>query len=161
MKFILSSFFLFVLAPCNAPKNVVNSKAEVDNSKVVITYHQSPCFGKCPVFTMTINGANKTIIYSGQSNVSKIGKFTKSIENDSITKLVEAFDNAHFFDLNDKYLGNIVDFPSTTISFTDKDRTKTVEERAVAPKELKVIEKLLSEIANSEGWKKEEEEAEH
>ena len=157
MKFIPFSILLLFLAPCNSPKTIAKSQTEDDNSKVKIVFSKSPCFGKCPVFTMTISGTTKTVTYEGKQNVKKIGTYTKTISNDSISKLVKGFESAHFFDLDDKNSAYIPDLPSTFITFSNNGKTKTVEESTNKPSPLNDLEKQLTEIANSEGWQKAEE----
>ena len=156
MKFILYSIFLFFLSPCNHPKSLSAANSVTDNSSIVITYRQTACFGKCPVASMTINGSTKTITYSGQMNVEKQGKYSKAISNEELDKLVAAFAKAKFETLNEKYMGQISDFPSVIITFTKDGKTKSVEDRKAGPAELVDLENLLKDIADSSGWKKEE-----
>ena len=156
MKFIPFSILLLFLAPCNSPKTIASSQSSNDNSKVEIRFSKTACFGKCPVFTMTVSGAAKTITYTGKQNVKKLGTFTKPISNDSITILVREFDNIHFFDLNEKNMSGIPDLPSIITSYSNNGKTKTVEESTNKPSVLGNLEKILTEIANSEGWQKTE-----
>jgi hypothetical protein len=153
MKFFIYSLSILLLAPCNN-KNVSNAKNTQDNSKVMITYQRTPCFGKCPAFTMTINGANKTITYTGKSNVAKLGNYTKPISDDQLSMFVAAFDNADFFNFKDKYDSNITDVPSKYIGYTKDGRAKNIEDMIGAPGELRDLEKLLDTIADSDGWVK-------
>ena len=155
MKLFLYSIIIFLLGPCHKPSATANSAKE-DYSKVNFSFQRTPCFGKCPAFTMDINGSTKTITYKGRSNVDKIGTYTKAITDDEIAALVKAFDNAHFFEFNDKYKGNMTDLPSTFTSYTNGSKTRKIEDMNGAPAELRELEKLLDTIANSDGWKKDE-----
>ncbi len=157
MKIILYSISILLIASCNSPKSAEKARPNTDNSGVTIVYQQTACFGKCPVFTMTVKGESKMMWYNGQQNVSKMGLYTKSILNDSITKLVSMFDKANFFDLNDKYMSTVTDFPSAIITYTKNWQTKKIEDRHDGPPQLKEIEKLLFDISKSDGWEKREE----
>ena len=156
MKLLMYSFFVLLIAPCNSSKKL--AKAEDPNtnknSKVVISYQATPCFGRCALFTLTINGETKTATYLGTQNIEKIGTFTKPITEKELDALVKAFDDAKFTTLNDEYLGNITDFPIKIISYTVNGKTKQIKERSGAPEELIHLEKVLLDYANSEGWKK-------
>lgn len=154
MKLIITSIILF-LGTCKGSKETVSSVPVQDNSKIIITYQRGACMGRCPDYTMSINGEKKTIDYTGRGNVEKMGIYTKPISDAELTKLVEAFKAADFYSLDDKYLGVITDFPSRYITYSRDGVVKKVQDRSGAPDKLKVLEKLLDEIADStEGWTK-------
>jgi hypothetical protein len=155
MKVLLFSFFLLVVAPCNSSKKAAQTQ-EKDYSKITIIYKTTPCFGRCPIYTLTINGETKTATFEGQKHTEKIGTYTKSISNTELDTFIKAFEDAQFFSLNDEYLGEIVDFPIKYITYTNNDKTKKIKERSGAPKALTDLEKSLNDYANSEGWKKTE-----
>ncbi len=155
MKYILYSAII-LFASCNkTSKSATTSTApsKPDVSKVVITYSATACFGKCPCFTMTINGGTQTITYEGVQNVEKIGTFTKKYDADSIAALVKAFDQAKYFELKDSYLGQIVDYPSVITSYTNNGKTKKITDRQGAPAELRQLESLLFIISNGKGYR--------
>jgi hypothetical protein len=155
MKFILLSSFLFLLAPCNGQKKTTSSQGQTNDLKtVMITYHQTVCFGKCPAFTLTINGEKKMAAYHGEANVDKIGDYEKSISENQLNDLIAAFEKYHFFDLKDSYKSEATDFPSKFTTYTVDGKTKKVEDMYDAPSDLKALEKLLENFANSEGWTK-------
>jgi hypothetical protein len=160
MKTLLYSLTILLFASCNSHKKTASTSAPVpliDYSKLSITYQRTPCFGKCPTYTLTINGATKTAIYKGEQNIEKIGMFTKPITEEEIKQFVDAFEKANFNGLNDAYLGEISDFPMDIITYSDKGKTKTVKDRDGAPAQLKVLEKTLNDFANTtEGWVKSE-----
>jgi hypothetical protein len=157
MKFILYSSFLLLLAPCNGPKQTTASNPENTSDKIktiVIGYQKTVCFGKCPAFTMTINGQNNKVTYQGDSNVNKIGTYEKSISDEDLARLSDAFEKYKFFELKDEYNGEMTDLPSKYISYSFDGKSKKVKDRYNAPVELRELEKLLDAIADSEGWEK-------
>ena len=156
MKFILSSIFLVLLAPCNQSKNISSSKT-IDNSKVNIVYQCGACFGRCPEYILTISGEKKTATFKGIKNTEKIGTYTKTISDKELSDFVSAFENEKFNSLENEYLGTITDFPIKAISYTNNGSTKLIKERSGAPEVLISLEKLLKEYAESaDGWKKSE-----
>ncbi|MCW3071568.1 MAG: hypothetical protein JWO44_1458 [Bacteroidetes bacterium] len=157
MKFILYSTFVLLLAPCNASKKTAaaGTPAKADKTKtIVITYEKTVCFGKCPAFTMSISGETKKALYKGDSNVEKLGNYEKSISENELTKLADAFEKYKFFDMKDEYTSMITDVPSKYITYTIDGKSKKIKDRYNAPAELKEIEKLLDAIADSGGWEK-------
>ena len=154
MKLLMYSFFLLLIAPCNSSKKLAKTEEANKYSKVMITYQTTPCFGRCAIYTLTINGETKTATYLGTQNTEKIGTYTKPVTEKELEALVKAFQDAKFNSLNDEYLGNITDFPIKIITYTDNGQTKKIKERSGAPEELIHLEKVLIEYGNSEGWKK-------
>ena len=94
--------------------------------------------------------------FIGTANTEKIGTYTKPITSKELDDFVIAFETAQFYALNDEYLGNITDFPTKYITYTNHGKTKKVKDRSGAPQELAALEKTLNNFANSEGWKKTE-----
>ena len=157
MKFILYSTFLLLLAPCNASKKTAAADTTKANDKlktIVITYEKTACFGKCPVFTMTISGEKMKVMYNGNSAVDKIGNYEKNITEEELIKLKDAFEKYDFFGMKDEYSSQITDVPNRYVGYTFDGKTKKIKDRYNAPAELKEIEKLLDGIADSEGWEK-------
>ena len=153
MKLLLYSIFLVFLAPCNKEKSI--AKTTDNNSSVVITFQTTACFGKCPIFTLTIKGEDKTAVFKGVENTEKIGMYSKPITTKELGEFVKAFEDAKFNSLDDEYLGHITDFPIKTITYTKDGKTKKVRERSGAPVELTNLVKMLNAYAISEtGWKK-------
>ncbi|HEX8515654.1 MAG TPA: DUF6438 domain-containing protein [Bacteroidia bacterium] len=156
MKFILYSSFLLLLAPCNAPKTSATSTAGSGNNlkTMIIGYEKTVCFGKCPAFTLTINGETNKASYKGDSNVEKMGSYEKNISDEDLAMLSEVFEKNKFFELKDEYDGAMTDLPSKYVSFSYNGKSKKIKDRHNAPAELKEIEKVLDAIADSEGWEK-------
>jgi len=151
MRILLYISILILSYSCNPPKKVTKSQGE--NDSPVITLQKTMCYGKCPVYTITIHG-NGQSVYVGKKNVDKIGKYEKRLEKVEATNLIKAFEEANFFDFQDEYTAKITDLPTTYITFSSKGKTKKIRDYYGAPEELKKLEKLVEDIANSEGWTK-------
>lgn len=154
MKIILYAFIAILFGPCNSSKKIAASTNNSDYDKLEIIYQRTVCFGRCPVYTLTINGASQLATYKGEQNTEKLGTYTKKITSEDLKQWVEAFEKANFNSLNDEYLGMITDFPIKYISYSNKGKTKKIKERSGAPKELTDLEKMLDAFAESEGWTK-------
>lgn len=155
MKIFLTSVVALILGQCHQSKELTSGKIEKqdDLSKVEIVYQTTPCFGKCPVYSLTIHGSNKTMTFSGSKNTDKVGEFTKPVTEEQLKDLIKAFEAADFCNLEEKYLGQVVDFPSQYTSYTCNGKTKKVQDRSGAPEKLHQLEAKLKEIAESkDGW---------
>lgn len=152
MKLFISSVLLLLLAPCNSEQKL--SSTTDDFSKTIIIYAETPCFGECPIFNMTLDGATMLATYKGEANTSKIGTYTKSISNTEFSRFMEALDKANFNKLDNEYMGRVPDFPIREITVTTNGKTKKVRNRSEAPPELGELEQVFKTFANTDGWNK-------
>lgn len=152
MKFLISSVLLLLLAPCNSEQKL--SSTSEDYSKTVIVYAETPCFGECPIFSMTLDGAKMLATYKGEANIPKIGTYTKSISNTEFAKFMDALEKARFNKLDNEYMGRVPDFPIKEITVTTDGKIKKVRDRSEAPPELGELEEVFKNFANTDDWTK-------
>jgi len=146
---ILALLILFAFS-CKTTKKI-NEKSDY----VVFTFRKTECKGKCPAYYMEIF-SNGKVTFVGTKNVEKIGKYIKQIEIREVENLISQFENAKFNKFENEYTSLITDLPTTYISFTNNDTTKTIRDYYGAPQELKNLEFLLENIVNSDNWSKSE-----
>ena len=154
MKLFISSLLLLVFA-CNSEQKL-SSSATDDFSKTVIIYAETPCFGECPIFSMTLDGAKMLATFKGEANTPKIGVFTKPISNTEFARFIDALDKARFNKLDEEYMGRVPDFPIREITVMRNGKTKKVRNRSEAPPELGELEQVFKTFANTDGWNKSE-----
>lgn len=116
-----------------------------------IKMQKNPCFGKCPVYTLTIHKGG-IATFDGRKFVEKYGIYTKVLSKKEYKKIKKAFNAANFWTLDDDYPSNISDLPKTRLSFTKDGKTKTVVGDIRRPKVVKDLDKMMAEIGNSDGW---------
>ena len=120
--------------------------------KLVMSIKHTPCFGKCPDYELQIY-SNGLVYYDGGRFSARLGKMHKKITKKEVKDLVEKFNNAKFFEFNDKYTAQVTDMPTTYISFYDHGKSKTITDYYDAPPALRHLEMLLNAYAdNDEGW---------
>jgi hypothetical protein len=145
MQNILLALLLIISTSCKTGKH---NKPETAHFEL----RKTPCFGTCPEFTMTFDLSGKAL-YTGLTNVTKKGDYSKTFKPEEVRKAIDAFEAANFWGFNDKYVDQgVSDMPSTYIYFEHNGRTKRIEDQFNSPKELKALERLLEDMANSEGW---------
>jgi hypothetical protein len=147
MRFAL----IFLIAACIACKTGKRSKQSFESSVIVL--EKTACYGKCPVYMITIYGTGKAE-YEGKKNVKKLGRYEKQLSRDETMKLFRAFDASNFSDFQSEYDTGATDVPSTLISFLHRGYKKNIKDRMGAPEELKNLERMVEAIAESEGWTK-------
>ncbi len=99
-----------------------------------ITLERTPCYGKCPAYTLALDG-DGNVKYLGKRFVDIPGMQTAKIQPEQMTELLRAFAAIHFFDLQDKYVDLCTDNPTEFISLTLKGRTKRIENYFCGPGE--------------------------
>ena len=128
-------------------------------SDLLVALERGPCFGTCPVYSLTIS-ADGSVRFDGMQFVEAQGERTASITREQLQVLVDAILSADFFALQDSYIVSATDLPSITTTVTLEGRTNSIYHYGVgcgtdldtAPPQLCEIEALLEGIPVSNGW---------
>jgi hypothetical protein len=83
------------------------------------------CFGSCPVYSVTVHG-DGNVEYSGEEFVRDRGPRTETVSKDQLRGLLQRFDNANFFALEDRAFAWGSDTPRVRVSISVDGRTKEV-----------------------------------
>ncbi len=154
-KYLLAVLALSLVAVFTASCANNQSTTSGNYDDVIITLERTPCFGTCPVYTLTIYG-DGTVIYEGKDFVTTRGKAEATISQDKIEQLVAEFQKVDYFSLNDNYVEKTITDAETVItSITIDGKTKIIEHYRgdfSAPKELKELEDKIDETVNSSQW---------
>jgi len=121
------------------------------STDVTITLERTICFGTCPAYTVTITGDGR-VEYEGKEFVQVKGRASATIRPQDVAALVEAFEKARYFELQDKYTANITDMPTTITSIRLDGRYKRIVDYYNAPPGLKELERLIDRVAGTEKW---------
>jgi hypothetical protein len=76
---------------------------------------RTACYGTCPIYTVTIL-EDGTVIYEGENFVSVTGVQTSEIAPDTVASMIEAFEDAGYFDWDEAYNTQTVSDLSTVIT---------------------------------------------
>jgi hypothetical protein len=128
-------------------------------SDFVVSFDRGPCFGTCPVYTLTVS-ANGTVDYNGAYFVLAQGNQTASLTPSEVRKLHQAVLDADFFSMDDRYEVGATDLPSILTTVSMSGQSKSVyhyglgcgTDLDLAPPGLCHLESLLEAIAVSNGW---------
>ncbi len=129
--------------------------AAAQEPQVAVTLERTPCFGACPVYTVTIY-TDGTVVYQGERFVDVTGEQTANIDPATVDQLVAGFEAAGYFDWNDDYTDmHISDLPTITTSVTRDGETKQIVRYAgddSAPLALPYLENWIDIVANTQQW---------
>ena len=120
-----------------------------------IELKKDPCFGFCPVYSIKIDGKGNAN-YNGDKNVSKVGAWNQVLSPEVTNELFSAFETADFWQFEDEYTAQVTDLPTTWVTFSNGEKSKTIKDYWGAPDTLKALEAMVEEIAESDdGWTQE------
>jgi hypothetical protein len=150
---------LIILSALNAtaatPQRRRARYSEKDLKTAVITLKRTPCFGACPIYSVTIYG-NGTVVYEGERFVKVTGKRTHRISKASVRELVDEFFRIGYFSLRDEYVSvknpdgtvtQVTDLPSRDTSITIGTRAKSVHNYYGGPESLARLERKIDKIS--------------
>ena len=111
------------------------------------------CRGQCPIYTLYVN-ADGEVKYQGEAFVELKGKYEKQISEEKVRSLVQAFRDAKYFEMKDRYDDQqVMDLPSVTLECTMNGQSHKVVDRFESPEELKNLHKQIDEIVGQDGFK--------
>lgn len=144
-------FSLLILAVFS----IASVKAQEIQNDAVITLERTPCFGTCPVYTVTIF-EDGTVIYEGNRFVSVTGKQTGEIPPETVAAMLTAFKDVGYFDWNEAYdLQDVSDLPTVITSVMSADVTHRIAHYTgdhTAPLALSFLEQWIDEMTNTPLW---------
>lgn len=120
---------------------------------VVITLERGSCYGPCPVYTVTIRG-DRSVLYDGRGCTYAVGKHQGMALHHDLMRLVDMFESAHFFDLQDQYDSGPIDAPTYRVTYERHGQRKTVEESGGEgmPYVVRELEDEIDRVAQTGQW---------
>ena len=129
--------------------------AQDSSNDVVITLERTPCFGTCPVYTISIF-EDGTVTYEGERNVTVTGSQTSEIPPETVAAMVAAFVEAGYFDWDEAYdTQTVSDLPTviTSVMFDGTlHRIARYAGDSAAPLALRFLEQWIDVMTNSFMW---------
>jgi hypothetical protein len=126
-----------------------------------VTLERRPCFGTCPVYTVTVSQAG-TIRFTGKHHVSHKGEATATIPPARVDSLVAELEAGGYFAFADEYVMDspacgryAADSPTVVTSVTRDGSTKTIRHDYGcfgAPRALVGLERRIDEVAGTARW---------
>jgi hypothetical protein len=152
-------WLLSIVALACGPQRAREAPAPVEG--VTVTLERRPCFGTCPVYSITVE-ENGRVRYEGMAHVSVVGSDTGSITSEQMALLIAEFDRVGYTQLEDRYAygepscpSYVSDAPTTITSLTRHGTTKRVEHDygcADVPSALTALERLIDDVVRSGRW---------
>lgn len=137
---------------CTSP----TSLNQLDQLDQRIVMSKGPCFGNCPVYTLTVYD-NGLAVYEGERNVEKRGIYARKLKQPELQRLFTAFREARLFRFDNIYKATLPDLSTVTLTWVDDEgEEKTIVGKDNRPREVMELEGLLDELAAGDGWEAKE-----
>lgn len=157
---------VLVVAGCSRPPSSgevsVDTALPAADTATVLTLERGPCFGACPVYTVSVTGSG-LVRFDGRRFVRDSGVVTETIAPARVDSLLRAVQAAGFFDFADDYgygapgCGRFAaDLPTVVLEVRAPDggRKRVRHDRgcADAPAALSSLEQHLDEALATGRW---------
>lgn len=122
---------------------------------VKIQLSRSACYGTCPIYSVTIR-EDGSVHFSGDKYVHDPGEHDAHIDPAAVRELVRQFEKANFFAAGDRYVAEVTDNPTYTLTLTVAGKTKTVTdyvgEQVGMPLVITDLENAVDDAAGTKLW---------
>lgn len=160
MRTILALILAILLTSCTAQNTSNYSKIE---------YEAGPCFGFCPIFTITINPDRSAMIDAqhhtftqgpGRGGIdpnSKEGKFTATIKEDDYKMLINKLDSLNLKSLKNYYGNkNVTDLPTShlRITYENGDQVQIEDYGKAGTEDLRSLYEYIENLRKTQKWTK-------
>jgi len=149
MKFLLKILSVLILTSCSLFNKGQQEQIES------ISLSRSGCYGKCPVYQVTIN-RDGSVEYKGDMFVDHIGTYNVEVDVD-FQKFEDLVKTTDFFNLEDRYIESVADIPVCGVTVRTTSKVKSIVDNGIGPQKLKFFQREIDKvISNSENavWKK-------
>lgn len=146
MAFLAVMALALAFQGCGSP-----ASASLSKLTPVISMSKGPCYGRCPVFTLTVYD-NGIASYKGEMHTERLGTYVRKLEKGEMEKLLSEFKRANLWQYRDTYRGHIPDMQSVSITYHENGRQKTVAGKEIRPNAVKWLETQLDQLALTDGW---------
>jgi hypothetical protein len=146
--------------PSSAGPSAAVGRVPAD-SAVRIMLERGPCFGTCPVYSVTLDGSG-AVLFEGRRFVADTGISTGSVPPARVDSLVAELTAGGYFDFADSYRAGepgceqyATDLPSVITEVRAGGRSKRIEHDhgcMEAPEALTVLEGRIDSVAGVARW---------
>jgi|TARA_B110000503_G_C7119667_1_gene401906 hypothetical protein len=149
-KMILTLLFAAFFISCHSGRNISKNIL----SEAFISIEKTPCYGTCPVYSMSIDGDGVALLRAG-AFMDEVGFFYSMVQADSVSSLFRHAKVCDWDSYDSTYMNQYLDLPSTIIRFSMNAKdTITVQYNTVnTPEQLKLLGTKLAFLQEKMDWK--------
>lgn len=159
---IRSALIAASLGACHGSSPAVAPAPDVaSDAAPVVTLERTPCFGRCPVYRVTISRSG-LVQFEGKRFVADSGSDSARISSEAVTDLLGQLEQGGFYGFDEKYVAGSMgcgpyatDLPGVITSVDDGQRVKRIEHDhgcSEAPSALASLENKIDQVAGTARW---------
>ncbi len=147
----LSLLLLLLLSGCAL---LMPSPKHVDAYQLRASFYQGPCFGRCPVYTLSLY-QNGMLLYEGERFTDMPGTWYKLLGRAEVAALIDSFTAADLSRFPLSFPSNVPDASIRTLTFVDIKQQKTYRSsfKEEAPQELKSLADRMASLTAAGGFR--------
>ena len=149
--FLPNTLIFCSLLLANSACSPLPQVADLSSVPLVAILEKGPCYGRCPVFTLTIYD-NNIALFEGKRFTDKEGKWMRKLDKTEMASLREKFQAADFFNLSRVYPSRIPDMATVSLTYHENGKSWTVMGKEGRPEKVLELEQFLDQIAQSGTW---------
>jgi hypothetical protein len=146
--------YIDLVPPERFPSIHVPAPAVRPDSKVDITLSRSICYGRCPVYEVSVS--TRGIVFDGEAFVAAKGRNTATVDPRAVRELAKKFVAADFYSMRGEYRATVTDNPTYTLSIAIDGRKKQVVDYVGQwvgmPAAIVDLEDDVDALARTERW---------
>lgn len=145
---------LILLGACSG-KTAPESATPVDGDSLVAYLERTPCFGRCPWYTIHVYKSGFAV-YEGKRDAPRTGKFSARISQQQLESIGKKATELGFFELQDEYRNErLTDFPTVYVEVRYKGKRKAITHYdANPPAALTAMEDYIDKVFENTDWQK-------
>lgn len=146
---------------CKNSKKAAATQSEVTNKQFAtgpvkrFTIDQGPCFGKCPMYTMTLT-TDSVLHLNGINFINYMGHHQRKLTPEQYNIIMTKYYAIDYMKMADVYDANIPDLPTANLIFYDYNGLveKKIRNAGNAPESLNELQEAVRPYINMIGWVK-------
>jgi hypothetical protein len=146
--------YIDLVPPERFPSVHVRAPAVRPDSRVDITLSRSMCYGRCPVYKVSVS--TRGIVFDGEEFVAAKGRNTDTIDPSAVRALAKKFVADDFYSMRDEYRASVTDNSTYTLSVSIDGHKKQVVDYVGQwvgmPAAVVELEDDVDALAHTERW---------
>lgn len=147
-----SSLAIFAIVALLPACKAILKDTKLEDLDKVVSMNMGPCYGNCPVYTLTVYG-NGVVAYQGERFTDRKGVYIRDIGRPALKALKQELVAANLWKFPNAFKSQIPDLPTVTIEYFEDGQTKVIRGKDGRPPQVLRIQELLEQIANEGDWK--------
>jgi len=147
-----AAFSILVIAA--ACSTLYPSTKNVDSYQLRARYEQGPCFGRCPVYKLSLY-QNGLVVYEGERFTNRPGTWEKLLGRDETKRILDSFALVDMSRFPASFPSRVPDLATKTLAYVDADtgNTYSTSWKENRPDELERLGQIMQRVAESGGFK--------